>query len=233
MRVLIADRHKLFLDALTLALGQLEKPVEIVESLTLESAIEQLGSRDDIDLAVLDLHLTGMKGIKGVEQFTSCCPDIPVAVISGHHTSLEIYQAFELGAVGFLPKSLGIGNLVPAFELMASGQRFIPPDVLTAAPPEPRLIEAPEELQRFCTAQSPCDLTLREQEVLFHLMEGLSNKGIARALDVREVTVKVHLQKIFRKLGATNRVHAVILALQNGWAPDSPYIKSWQSVRSE
>jgi DNA-binding NarL/FixJ family response regulator len=127
----------------------------------------------------------------------------PLAVLSAS-TSRDLAEAaLGAGARGFVPKKMGARAMVAAVRLMAKGERFLPMGLLTseAAPGAPLAA-----------------LTPREVTVLRRLCEGKSNKEIARDLDLQEVTVKLHVKTLSRKLGARNRTHAAMIARAGGLA---------------
>ncbi len=117
------------------------------------------------------------------------------------------------GAAGFLPTTLGAEALLSAVRLVLSGERYLPAELL-AAEVLPRSGRAPSG----GAEDDPFErLSGREAEVLERLLDGLTNKEIGRALDVQEVTVKLHLRSVYRKLGVKNRAQAVGRTLKFGW----------------
>jgi two-component system, NarL family, nitrate/nitrite response regulator NarL len=192
MRILLADDHPLFADALR---GLIERSLP-ASGLTvvqdLDGARRALAEAGPYDLAILDLHMPGAHGFDGIEQIRANFPLIPLVVISGAATPADVARALQLGAKGFLPKTLPPSVLAAALQVLAAGGTYVPADYVSAQP-------AP-------TAAS--GLTPREAEVLALLAAGQANKEIGRALDLQEITVKLHVRNIFRKLGVRNRVEA-------------------------
>jgi two-component system nitrate/nitrite response regulator NarL len=154
-----------------------------------------LAGPTSFDLAILDLHMPGADGFKGIEKTLAEFPRIPLVVISGAATPDDVKRALELGARGFLPKTLPPKVLTAALQVVVSGGTYVPADYAqgqaSAAP-----------------AKTVAGLTPRENEVLTLLATGNSNKEIGRALTLQEITVKLHVRNIFRKLGVRNRVEA-------------------------
>ena len=216
MHVLIADERMLMLSALRLALRSLDDPITVIECMDFEKAVQETLARDDLDLAVLNLGLAGILGVESIRAFRARCPEIPVAVMSGEYTKKDIFKAFEIGVVGFLPMTIRVESLGAALRLIASGQSYLPLDVLTPVRGGSQVSEERSRPGTGWRCGSRAHLTDREMEVLSCLIEGQPNKRIARSLAIEEVTVKLHLKKIFRKLGASNRTHAVRLAIQDG-----------------
>ncbi len=121
-----------------------------------------------------------------------------------------------MGAAGFLPKSLAKSGLVNAIRLVLGGEKFIPSEILS----EIRLAgERDSNDDDKINSEGPIGkLTERERQVLKELIIGLQNKEIARNLEIQEVTVKLHVKNIYKKLGASNRAHAVKISYDLGWA---------------
>ena len=217
MHVLIADDHDLVRDALKLLLVRIDPNATIVESGSLKGAQELAGEIDNVDLVILNLSTLGTAVAPGVEFFHSRFPDARVVIMSGYYRRQDVLEALESGAAGFVPKSLSTDAMLNAFRLILSAERYIPEDVLPllSRGAGERGANGPDG-QRF---ENRLDaLTGREREVLTNLVEGASNKQIGRTLDIEEVTVKLQVRRIYRKLGAKNRAHAVKRALDFGWS---------------
>ena len=125
-------------------------------------------------------------------------------LISGTATRLVAEQALEMGAIGFLPKTLPAKSLVNAVRFMAAGETYAPVTFMSGK-------DNPEETD-FEKA-----LSERERQVLRGLMSAQSNKEIARDLDLQEVTIKLHVKTLCRKLDAKNRTDAAIIARDAGF----------------
>ena len=167
---------------------------------TLDAALEAVRLAGPFDLILLDYTMPGMNGFEGLAR-AKAAGGGPVAIISGT-TQRELAEAaLEAGAAGFVPKTLASRAMVAAVHLMASGDVFAPISLLMREP------EMAEALQ---------GLTRRETDVLRGICEGKSNKEIARDLDLQEVTVKLHVKTLSRKLGAKNRTHAAMIARDAG-----------------
>jgi two-component system, NarL family, nitrate/nitrite response regulator NarL len=198
MRILLADDHPLFAEALQ-TLIERSMPASVLTVVPdLTAAHRALASDDTYDLAVLDLHMPGANGFEGIEQTLARFPKTPLVVISGAATTADVSRAIELGARGFLPKTLPGKVLAAALQVVAAGGTYVPTDYAQSALADPA--------QTIATAAP--GLTPRETQVLAQLAAGRANKEIARALDLQEITVKLHVRNIFRKLGVRNRVEA-------------------------
>jgi DNA-binding NarL/FixJ family response regulator len=159
-----------------------------------------------VDLVILDLGMPGMNGLAGLDAARRHFGEVPVVVISGSTARDDVVGALERGAAGYIPKTLSSDAMLKALELVISGESYLPAILL-----KPDAGEAGESAAAGFSA-----LTAREREVLELLTEGLSNRQIAERLAVQEVTVKAHLQPVYRKLGVANRTQAVTLALSAG-----------------
>lgn len=199
MRMLLADDHDLFRESVAAMLAA-DGGVSVVSVSHLDAVLESV-AQQTFDLILLDYQMPGMKGMDGLARVRAAAPRVPVAVMSGTTLRALAEEALSLGAVGFVPKTLGIKALIAAVKRMAGGEIFAPLSMLENPPP----LQAPLE-----------ELTRREREVLQGLCDGKANKEIARDLDVQEVTVKLHVKTLSRKLGARNRTHAAMIARDGG-----------------
>ncbi len=215
MNILLADDHDLVRDGITSFLQTAAPDVTVAQAKDFAEALAIVNGDQTIDLTILDLNMPGMNGLSGLTVMRQKCPDVPVVILSGSVKRSDVLNALEHGASGYLPKTLSGKSLINALRLVMSGEKYIPSALLeddggTIRPGEIDLdgLEPDNPLRQ---------LTNREREVLALLTKGLSNKEIAKQLSVREITVKVHLTGIFKKLGAANRTQAVKIAMQLGW----------------
>jgi len=200
MRILIADDHDLVRETLA-AFLLAEGFAEVRTVATLDAALEELQGAGRFDLVLLDYSMPGMNGFDGLARAKAVAGGTPVAIITGTAQRDLAEAALEAGAAGFVPKTLASRAMVAAVNLMAAGDVFAPISLL---------MEEPEMAEALAT------LTRRETDVLRGICEGKSNKEIARDLDLQEVTVKLHVKTLSRKLGAKNRTHAAMIARDAG-----------------
>lgn len=194
MRVLLADDHDLVRETIA-AFLQAEGFGSVLTAASLPEALIQIDGAPPCDLVVLDYQMPGMNGLDGLARVLKANPGKPVAILSGI-ASREVAEAsIRAGAAGFLPKTMGARSLVSAMRLIVAGETFLP---FGALQPEGE--------------DGLFNLTRREVEVLRGICEGKSNKEIARDHDLQEVTVKLHVSTLSRKLGAKNRTHAAMIA---------------------
>ena len=202
MHLLIADDHELVRDTLAAFLDK-EPDIQVSTVEDLESAVGEIKKNGPFDLVLLDYSMPGMNGLAGLEKARKAQGKWPVAVMSGTAPKAIAQDALDAGAIGFLPKTMGATSLVNAVRFMVAGETYVPVKFMTE----------PDAASDNPLAKG---LTERELEVLGGLVRGLANKEIARELDLQEVTIKLHVKTLCRKLDAKNRTQAAILAKEAG-----------------
>ncbi|RCK23361.1 response regulator [Thalassospira lucentensis] len=215
MNILLADDHDLVRDGITSFLKTAAPEVEISQAKDFAEALSVVDGETQVELTILDLNMPGMNGLSGLTVMRQKHPEIPVVILSGSVKRSDVLNALEHGASGYLPKTLSGKSLINALRLIMSGEKYIPSALLEDDGTKMRPGEI--DLDGLSPDNPLRQLTNREREVLALLTKGLSNKEIAKQLTVREITVKVHLTGIFKKLGAANRTQAVKIAMQLGW----------------
>jgi two-component system, NarL family, nitrate/nitrite response regulator NarL len=201
MKVLLADDHDLVRETLAAYLMR-ELGIEISTVADFQTVIKKIKSEGQFDLVLLDYNMPGMNGLQGLAKALELTNRKPVAIISGSATRIVAEEALAAGAMGFLPKSMAARSLIHAIRFMAAGEKYAPIDFMSTK----------EGNDNPMAAQ----LTKRELEVLKGLMKGQSNKEIARDVDLQEVTVKLHVKTLCRKIDARNRTHAAMIAKEAG-----------------
>ncbi|MEL7214468.1 MAG: response regulator transcription factor [Pseudomonadota bacterium] len=202
MRLLIADDHDLVRDTLAAFISQ-EQGLSVVTADDLPSALARVKAEGAFDLVLLDYSMPGMHGLDGLAQMLEAQDGNPVAIMSGTAAKSVAQEALDAGAIGFLPKTMGAKSLVHAVRFMAAGETYVPVAFMTT----------PEQEEVHPLAQK---LGSREMEVLGGLCRGLANKEIARELGLQEVTIKLHVKTLCRKLDAKNRTQAAMIAKEAG-----------------
>jgi DNA-binding NarL/FixJ family response regulator len=202
-RVIIVDDHPLFRAALKQALVGAFKGIKLDEAGTLDQVTERLDRDRDVDLVLLDLKMPGVQGLSGLMFLRAQYPAVPIAVVSASDEPHIIRRALDLGASGFIPKSLAVDDMRRAIAAILQGGVWAPEGLGAGAVPDS---ESDALAQRIAT------LTPQQMRVLMMLKEGLLNKQIAFQLGVSEATVKAHVSAILQKLDVGSRTQAVIAA---------------------
>lgn len=204
-RIVIADDHPLFRDALRLAVSQTVADGDIAEADSFDSLCAKLKAAPDADLVLLDLKMPGMHGLSGLLYLRAEFAAVPIAVISANENPRVVRRALDLGAIGYIPKSAAAAEIRDALSALLAGETWLP------AVLDPR---HPGNADENALAALLNTLTPQQSRVLMLLSDGLLNKQIAHAMQVSEATIKAHVSAILHKLGVGNRTQAVILARQ-------------------
>ncbi|KJS41966.1 MAG: hypothetical protein VR70_04530 [Rhodospirillaceae bacterium BRH_c57] len=201
---MIADDHAMVRDGLRPFIASVADDVQVVEAASLDDVLAAADVAEP-DILLLDLSMPGMEGAASVAALCERLVRTRVVVLSGDTASETVRGVLLSGACGFLPKTLHAETIVHALRLILSGGTYFPASALA---------ERKEPMARPPTGCG--DLTAREREILAMIAQGATNKHIARALDLTEITVKTHLRNIFRKIGVQNRTQAAAWALREG-----------------
>jgi DNA-binding NarL/FixJ family response regulator len=200
LKILIADDHRLMLDAIRLSLeGQ--DDIEIVGEADSGAKVIPLVGQTGADLVLLDVRMPGIDGLTVLERLRERYPQVRVAVLSGVDEPSVIQAAFDRGASAFIVKQIDPRDLAAAIRQAVEACVFHPLGVLERGGDG---------------ASDDADLSKREVTILGALRSGQSNKQIAKELFLAEQTVKFHLTNIYRKLGVSSRTEAVRYAYEHG-----------------
>lgn len=208
-KLLIADDHPLFREAIGRVIRDGFTDTEILETQDLDTTLALTQQHDDLDLILLDLNMPGMHGLSGLIQLRNEAPTIPVVIISAEEEKQVILQAVTYGAVGFITKSSPREQMTQAIAQILDGNIYLPSDIIRASRSAQR--NSPRS-EHAITTQQLETLTRKQLQVLEHMAHGESNKMIAYHLNIAETTVKAHVSAILRKLGVHNRVQAILSA---------------------
>jgi DNA-binding NarL/FixJ family response regulator len=218
VKILVVDDHALVREGLCQVLQGLtpEETTDVLQAATCTRALELAHFNPDLDLVLLDYLLPDMNGLAGLEIFGQRHPELPVVILSGSANPAVVQQAMELGAAGFITKSSLSDTLLNALRQILAGELYLPADFTP-------LSQAVDGLQSKLT--SPPVLSPRQQDVLFLLINGLTNPQICEKLMLGSETVKFHVSNILRIFGASTRTQAALEAKRWGYdaiAPPDP-----------
>jgi DNA-binding NarL/FixJ family response regulator len=199
IKILIVDDHPLIREGVAAVLsGQTDMSL-VGEATTGREAIESF-RRHLPDVTLMDLRMPDMNGIDAITVIRSEFPAARIVVLTTYAGDVQALGALKAGASGYLLKNMLRKDLLETIRAVHAGKRRIPPEIAT-------------DIAEHAAEDS---LTAREIEVLRGVAAGKSNKLIAVQLDITESTVKAHMKSILPKLGASDRTHAVMIALKRG-----------------
>jgi DNA-binding NarL/FixJ family response regulator len=212
LKVLVVDDHALVREGLRQVLKGLDEQIEVLDAPNCARAFELAGQHPDLDLVLLDYHLPDMNGLDALDVFGHQHPELPIVMLSGSVNPKIMRQVLQKGAAGFLTKSGMSDELISAVRLVLAGGVYVPPELAGAT--ERDLDDG------VPTAHGAPKFTPRQEEVLYLLLDGRSNKEISQMLNLAEETTKNHVTAVLRAFGVKTRIQAVLAAGRHG------YIKS-------
>ena len=218
MKILLADDHALIRAGLRTELATLAPAIDFIEAWDAASLRLMFEQNRDLDLALVDLTMPGMQGARSITALRADYPIVPLVVVSGVDAASEVQAVLRAGAAGYITKSAMPQVMLQAIKLVLAGGQYLPPQRMhMLGDSAPEGIDAGTR-QVSSAAPDGADasrlelLSPRQKEVFALLAKGLSNKMIARELDITEGTVKSHVATIFDVLNVHNRVSAVAQA---------------------
>ena len=225
MRLLLADDHALFRDALVHFIERTDSEAEILVGKSLMDVFKILEDKENIDLILLDLRMPGMNGLDGFHQLRDEYPEQKVAILSGLAEPADVNEVMENGAAAYFPKTLSGKALLSGIYTVLDGQRYLPvegdsqrvvPSYYTDEHSIGKITNGAAmhfidpNITKEDLAKTAQNLSPRESNVLQMLTEGLSNKEIGQRLGLQVVTIKLHVRSICRKLDVNNRTQAAL-----------------------
>lgn len=199
IRVLAVDDHPLVRKGIASILAN-EADMELVaEAGNGREAVEIFAERHP-DVVLMDLRMPEMDGIEATRMIRQADPEARIIALTSYDGDQDIYRALEAGVRGYMLKEMVHTEVVRAIRTVYSGKRLMPPEVA-------------ERLSEYFPQVA---LTPREVEVLGCVARGMANKEIAHQLGTANGTIKMHVQNILEKLGASDRTHAVTIAIERG-----------------
>jgi two-component system nitrate/nitrite response regulator NarL len=226
IRLLVVDDHNLFRRGLVALLSQDARLQVVGEAADANEALNA-ARRLRPDLILLDNHLPGVHGVDAIADLKQTVPGVRILMLTVSENEEDLAAGLRAGADGYLLKTIHTEALCESIFKVWEGDSVVSPEMMGKLV---GLLRAPLIAPAgtgAATAQVPAlrgddpihSLSPRETEILRLIARGDSNKHIARALDIAETTVKIHVQHILRKLGLANRVHAAVYASERGITP--------------
>ncbi|WP_459204109.1 response regulator (plasmid) [Ralstonia pseudosolanacearum] len=217
IRILLIDDHTLFRSGIRLLL-QRQPDFEVVDEAADGLEGIKLAKRHRPDVILLDLNMPGLSGLETLQLLAQDLPDTAVVMLTVSEEADELKAALRDGARGYLVKNIEADTLVAGVRRAAAGEPVISESMTAKLVAHFRAPEkaAPAAPAAAAAAVSADRLTPRERDIVRGLARGESNKEIARALDVAESTVKIHVQNILKKLNLTSRVQVAVYAVEHG-----------------
>ena len=214
IRILLADDHAVLRRGLRLLLDR-EPDFEVVAEVGNGADAVRLGLGDGagIDLAILDITMTGMTGLDACRELKTHRPNLRCVILSMHYDERLLFEALDAGAAGYVLKSVADRELIEACRAVMRGEPFLFPEGLRA------LVERYLTLQRERNDDPPDLLTVRERQVVRLVAEGRSTRDIAGTLLISVKTVERHRSNIYAKLDVKDRVELTRYAIRRGLVP--------------
>lgn len=204
IRILLVDDHAVVREGLRGLLEQQESMQVVGEAGDGLAALDHLAS-DSPDVVVLDMKMPGPSAVETIGAIKRRSPNVKILVFTSYAEDSQVRDALTAGATGYLLKDALRDDLIRAVHEVAAGRAWLHPQAQR------------QMLDWMRRPPSPIDsLTARERSVLGLLAEGLSNKQIARQLDLTEGTVKGYVSQVLDKLGVADRTQAALLAHKEG-----------------
>ena len=199
IRILIAEDHTVVRDGLVAIVKQ-EKDMEVVAETGDGRQAVELWKQHRPDVTLMDLRMPSLDGVNAIYEIRAADPNARIIVLTTFDGDEDIYRGMHAGAKSYLLKDVRREELFQCIREVHAGRMLVPPAVAA-------------KLAERLTAE---ELTPRELEVLRLVAEGKPNKLIGADLAITEVTVKSHVQSVFRKLNVLSRTEAIVVANRKG-----------------
>lgn len=228
IRLLVVDDHSLFRRGLIALLAQ-DGRFEVVGEAGDANAAQNVARKLQPDLILLDNHMPGVQGVDAIAGLKEVAPKARILMLTVSEDVQDMATGLRAGADGYLLKTIPTEDLCDSICKVWDGDAVVSPEMMgklvgllrdfpnaTQISSTTALSSAVATMAALSVDDPIHQLSPREREILALIAKGDSNKHIARALDIAETTVKIHVQHILRKLGLSNRVHAAVYATERG-----------------
>jgi two-component system, NarL family, vancomycin resistance associated response regulator VraR len=220
IKLLIVDDHPMVREGLTAMLGSCAD-IKIAGSCGNSEEALEMAVAIEPDIILMDIKMEGTNGIETTRLILAQKPGIKVIFLTVFEDTESIRLALQSGASGYILKHVSRQSLIDTIERVYHGETIIDQSVFH------QIVKDYARLSKKLTETKPVsdtnqvELTPREQEILRHLVRGMTNKEIAVATNLAVDTVKTHLRNIFRKLAVKNRTQAISRAIKINRGPGS------------
>ena len=199
IRVLAVDDHPLVREGIAALIG-CEEDMELIGEASNGREALELFRKHQPDITLMDLQMPEMNGIDATGAIRGEFPEARIIILTTHPGDVQVSRALKAGARGYILKGMLRKELLETIRAVHAGQKRL----------------SSEAAAEFAEHATDCGLTPREIDVLRLVAAGNANKEIGARLSLTEVTVKSHVKNILAKLGASDRTHAVTIALKRG-----------------
>lgn len=221
IRILVVDDHTLFRRGLTALLARDPRLKVVGDAADTGEALRRVQETPP-DVILLDNHLPGVRGVDALPALHDAAPQSRILMLTVSEDEADLAAALRGGAVGYLLKTIEGDALIEAIVRAEQGDSVVAPEMMNkliaayrGAPTAAAAATAPATVATT-PATAIASLSPRELDVLRGIVRGASNKEIARQHGIAETTVKIHVQHLLRKLDVSSRVHAAVIAAENG-----------------
>ncbi len=221
MRVLLVDDQALHRMGMRMFLAGQDGVQVVGEASDGRDGVQQV-LRLHPDVVVMDVRMPGMDGIEATRQIVAEAPDVRVLLLTTFDLDEYVIEGLEAGASGFLTKDSEPGDILSALRAVAAGDAVIAPSATRRLLARLTNGAARHTASSAAARAAVAGLTAREHDILVEIACGATNTEIAARLHLAQSTVKSNVGRIFAKIGARDRVHAVILAHRAGVSTGDP-----------
>ena len=210
IKILLADDHAVVRQG-TKELLEQQDDLEVVAEANDGKEAVQLAIKERPDVVIMDFAMPKLNGIEATRQIKAVAPSITVLVLTAYDSEQYIFAFLEAGAAGYLLKDVSVDELIRAIRAVHAGESVLHPAITR------KLIDRFARSEERPSATDVSDqITGRELEVLRLAARGMSNRDIARELDISVRTAQTHLSNVFNKMGVGSRTEAVVYGLRKG-----------------
>ncbi len=206
MKILVIDDHVLLLEGLALVLKRAFPTTEICILRSSEQALERLVREPEADLAIVDLAMPGINGVSFIKALEERQLLIPTVVISASEKIADVSEVMKAGARGFIPKTHDVSGMLEGIKRVLEGEVYLPAEI------HQRLERFEQSRAIDVATGKSVPISKRQLDVLRLVKDGLSNKQIARVLNISESTTKSHMGALLEATGAKNRTECILRA---------------------